>query len=97
MPVHPAMAEDLSAGVRDLYADAEQRLLGIIARLWGSKTRISYGFEARHREEREPRSPSSGSAASAIMFGDPVLWGSVIHRRWSKRHEPTRRSATMLG
>lgn len=32
MPVHPGMVEDLSAGVRDLYADAEARLLGIIAR-----------------------------------------------------------------
>ncbi|MFD9859749.1 phage minor capsid protein [Streptomyces alboflavus] len=32
MPIHPAMAEDLSAAVRDLYADAEQRLLGIVAR-----------------------------------------------------------------
>ncbi|RLU85878.1 phage capsid protein [Streptomyces griseocarneus] len=32
MPVHPGMVEDLSAGVRDLYADAEERLLGIIAR-----------------------------------------------------------------
>ncbi|GGZ96616.1 hypothetical protein GCM10010329_17290 [Streptomyces spiroverticillatus] len=34
------MVEDLSAGVRDLYADAEQRLLGIVAR------QLSQGFEA---------------------------------------------------
>ncbi|MFJ5883469.1 phage minor capsid protein [Kitasatospora cineracea] len=40
MPVSPWMAEDLSAGVRDLYADAEQRLLGIVAR------QLSDGFEA---------------------------------------------------
>ncbi|MFI9824424.1 phage minor capsid protein [Streptomyces sp. NPDC052013] len=32
MPVSPWMAEDLSAGVRDLYADAEERLLAMIAR-----------------------------------------------------------------
>ncbi|MEU8680780.1 phage minor capsid protein [Streptomyces sp. NPDC048611] len=32
MPIHPGMVEDLSAGVRYLYADAEQRLLGIVAR-----------------------------------------------------------------
>lgn len=32
MPIHPGMVEDLSASVRDLYADAEQRLLGIVAR-----------------------------------------------------------------
>ncbi|WKX70038.1 phage minor capsid protein [Streptomyces sp. XD-27] len=40
MPIHPGMVEDLSAGVRDLYADAEQRLLGIVAR------RLAEGFEA---------------------------------------------------
>ncbi|MFE5558663.1 phage minor capsid protein [Streptomyces sp. NPDC056544] len=40
MPIHPAMAEDLSAGVRDLYADAEQRLLGIVAR------QLAEGFDA---------------------------------------------------
>ncbi len=32
MPIHPGMVEDLAAGTRDLYADAEARLLGIIAR-----------------------------------------------------------------
>ncbi|MEK2478994.1 phage minor capsid protein [Streptomyces noursei] len=32
MPIHPGMVEALSAGVRDLYADAEARLLGIVAR-----------------------------------------------------------------
>lgn len=32
MPVSPWMAEDLSAGVRDLYGDAEERLLSMIAR-----------------------------------------------------------------
>ncbi|MGW2587566.1 phage minor capsid protein [Streptomyces virginiae] len=40
MPIHPGLVEDLSAGVRDLYADAEQRLLGIVAR------QLSEGFEA---------------------------------------------------
>ncbi|WP_406353239.1 phage minor capsid protein [Streptomyces sp. NBC_00658] len=40
MPVHPGMVEDLSAGVRDLYADAEARLLGIVAR------QLADGFEA---------------------------------------------------
>ncbi|MGW3847177.1 phage minor capsid protein [Streptomyces fagopyri] len=32
MPVSPWMAEDLSAGVRDLYAGAEERLLSMLAR-----------------------------------------------------------------
>lgn len=32
MPIHPGMVEDLAAGTRDLYAEAEERLLGIIAR-----------------------------------------------------------------
>ncbi|MFI0737864.1 phage minor capsid protein [Streptomyces sp. NPDC021100] len=40
MPIHPGMVEDLSAGVRDLYADAEQRLLSIVAR------QLADGFEA---------------------------------------------------
>ncbi|WP_405018165.1 phage capsid protein [Kitasatospora sp. NBC_00070] len=40
MPVSPWMAEDLSTSVRDLYADAEQRLLGIVAR------QLADGFEA---------------------------------------------------
>ncbi|MFK0217938.1 phage minor capsid protein [Streptomyces vinaceus] len=40
MPIHPGMVEELSAGVRDLYADAEQRLLGIVAR------QLADGFEA---------------------------------------------------
>jgi len=40
MPIHPGMVEDLSAGVRDLYADAEARLMGIVAR------QLADGFEA---------------------------------------------------
>ncbi|WP_371517996.1 phage minor capsid protein [Kitasatospora sp. NBC_01300] len=40
MPVSPWMAEDLADRVRDLYADAEQRLLGIVAR------QIADGLEA---------------------------------------------------
>ncbi|MEL3944490.1 phage minor capsid protein [Streptomyces sp. LNU-CPARS28] len=40
MPIHPGMAEDLSASVRDLYADAELRLLEIMAR------QLADGFDA---------------------------------------------------
>ncbi|WP_405973326.1 phage capsid protein [Streptomyces sp. NBC_00988] len=40
MAVSPWRVEGLSAGVRDLYADAEARLLGIVAR------QLSDGFEA---------------------------------------------------
>jgi hypothetical protein len=40
MPVHPGLVEDLSTGIRDLYADAEARLLGIVAR------QLTDGFEA---------------------------------------------------
>ncbi|WP_236586755.1 phage minor capsid protein [Streptomyces sp. FR-008] len=32
MPIHPGMVEDLAATTRDMYASAEERLLGIIAR-----------------------------------------------------------------
>ncbi|MFF2922734.1 phage minor capsid protein [Streptomyces celluloflavus] len=40
MPIHPGMVEDLSSGVRDLYADAEARLLGIVAR------QLAAGYDA---------------------------------------------------
>ncbi|MEU6239500.1 phage capsid protein, partial [Kitasatospora sp. NPDC047058] len=40
MPVSPWMAEDLAERVRALYEDAEQRLLGIVAR------QIADGLEA---------------------------------------------------
>ena len=40
MPVSPWMAEDLSTGVRDLYADAEERLLAMVAR------RLADGIDA---------------------------------------------------
>lgn len=40
MPIHPGMVEDLSATTRDLYAGAEERLLGIIAR------QLAAGLEA---------------------------------------------------
>ncbi|MFF4523443.1 phage minor capsid protein [Streptomyces bluensis] len=32
MPIHPGMVDDLASGTRDLYAEVEARLLGIIAR-----------------------------------------------------------------
>ncbi|MFF3654890.1 phage minor capsid protein [Streptomyces olivochromogenes] len=32
MPIHPGIVEDLAAGTRTLYEQAEGRLLGIIAR-----------------------------------------------------------------
>ncbi|MFE1770276.1 phage minor capsid protein [Streptomyces sp. NPDC059008] len=40
MPIHPGMVEDLSASVRNLYADAEARLLGIVAQ------QLAVGLEA---------------------------------------------------
>mgnify|MGYP001436630643 CR=1 FL=1 len=40
MVIHPGMVEDLSAGVAALYADAEARLLAIVAR------QLADGFEA---------------------------------------------------
>ncbi|MGY4988903.1 phage minor capsid protein [Streptomyces nigrescens] len=40
MPVSPELVEDLSASVRNLYTDAEERLLGIMAR------QLAAGYEA---------------------------------------------------
>lgn len=40
VPIHPGLVEDLSAGVLALYAHAEQRLLGVVAR------QLADGYEA---------------------------------------------------
>ncbi|MGW2292675.1 phage minor capsid protein [Streptomyces phaeochromogenes] len=47
MPIHPGMVEDLAAGTRDLHAQAETRLLGIIAR------QLADGLEAPGWAERK--------------------------------------------
>ncbi|MEV4036378.1 phage minor capsid protein [Streptomyces umbrinus] len=47
MPIHPGMVEDLAAGTRDLYAEAEARLLGIVAR------QLAAGLDAPGWAERK--------------------------------------------
>ncbi|MFE1070989.1 phage minor capsid protein [Streptomyces sp. NPDC058783] len=47
MAIHPGMVEDLAAGTRDLYAGAEERLLGIIAR------QLAQGLDAPGWAERK--------------------------------------------
>ncbi|MFD8005738.1 phage minor capsid protein, partial [Streptomyces mirabilis] len=47
MAIHPGMVEDLAAGTRDLYAKAEARLLGIIAR------QLAAGLDAPGWAERK--------------------------------------------
>lgn len=47
MPIHPGMVEDLAAGTRDLYASAEERLLGIIAK------QLEGGFDSPQWAERK--------------------------------------------
>ncbi|MGW9385399.1 phage minor capsid protein [Streptomyces globisporus] len=47
MPIHPGMVESLAAGTRDLYASAEERLLGIIAR------QLEGGYDSPHWAERK--------------------------------------------
>ncbi|MFE7017567.1 phage minor capsid protein, partial [Streptomyces sp. NPDC057651] len=47
MAIHPGMVEDLAAGTRDLYEQAEQRLLGIIAR------QLANGLDAPGWAERK--------------------------------------------
>ncbi|GHC44439.1 MULTISPECIES: phage minor capsid protein [Streptomyces rochei group] len=47
MAIHPGMVEDLAAGTRDLYAQAEERLLGIIAR------QLAQGLDAPGWAERK--------------------------------------------
>lgn len=47
MSIHPGMVEDRAAGTLDLYAQAEERLLGIIAR------QLADGLDAPGRAEHE--------------------------------------------
>jgi len=62
MPVSPWMAEDLSAGVRDLYADAEERLLAMIGR------RLADGIDApRWLEDKLRDIQALRRAAQAVV------------------------------
>ncbi|MFJ1610757.1 hypothetical protein ACIOHS_46785 [Streptomyces sp. NPDC088253] len=47
MPIHPGIVEDLAAGTRTLYEQAEERLLGNIA--W----QLADGLDAPGWAERE--------------------------------------------
>ncbi|WP_430479315.1 phage minor capsid protein [Streptomyces sp. P11-1] len=47
MPIHPGMVEGLAAGTRDLYANAEERLLRIIAR------QLEGGYDSPQWAERK--------------------------------------------
>lgn len=47
MAIHPGMVEDLATGTRNLYAEAEERLLGIIAR------QLADGFDSPQWAERK--------------------------------------------
>ncbi|MFE4328723.1 phage minor capsid protein [Streptomyces sp. NPDC056831] len=58
MPIHPGMVEDLAAGTRDLYAAAEERLLGIIAR------QLEGGYDAPQWAERKLSAVSALRRAS---------------------------------
>ncbi|AGK80407.1 Phage minor capsid protein 2 [Streptomyces microflavus DSM 40593] len=61
MPIHPGMVEDLAAGTRDLYADAEERLLRIIAR------QLEGGYESPQWAQRKLSAVSAlRRAATAI-------------------------------
>ncbi|MER8086608.1 phage minor capsid protein [Streptomyces sp. NPDC094048] len=58
MPIHPGMVEDLAAGTRDLYAAAEERLLGIIAR------QLEGGYDSPQWAERKLSAVSALRRAS---------------------------------
>ncbi|WP_032769819.1 phage minor capsid protein [Streptomyces sp. CNS654] len=61
MPIHPGMVEGLAAGTRDLYAAAEERLLGIIAR------QLEDGYESPQWAERKLAAVSAlRRAATAV-------------------------------
>ncbi|MFJ2909364.1 phage minor capsid protein [Streptomyces sp. NPDC087228] len=58
MPIHPGMVEDLAAGTRDLYAAAEERLLGIIA------LQLAGGYDSPQWAERKLSAVSALRRAS---------------------------------
>ncbi|OKJ42285.1 phage minor capsid protein [Streptomyces sp. CB01580] len=61
MPIHPGMIENLAAGTRDLYADAEARLLRIIAR------QLADGYDSPQWAERKLSAISALRRASQAV------------------------------
>ncbi|RMB83714.1 phage minor capsid protein [Streptomyces shenzhenensis] len=64
MPIHPGMVEDLAAGTRDLYAQTEERLLGIIAR------QLAAGLDAPGWAERKLAAVQALRAASQAVVDE---------------------------
>ncbi|MFF3677408.1 hypothetical protein ACFYYS_25940 [Streptomyces sp. NPDC002120] len=65
MPIHPGMVEPLAERTRDLYAAAENRLLGIIAR------QLAAGLDAPSWAEQKL------SAVQAVRRADYPWQGSM--------------------
>lgn len=64
MAIHPGMVEELAAGTRDLYEQAEQRLLGIIAR------QLADGLDAPGWVERKLSAVQAVRRASQAVVGE---------------------------
>jgi hypothetical protein len=62
--IHPGMVEDLATGTRDLYEQAEQRLLGIIAR------QLADGLDAPGWVERKLSAVQAVRRASQAVVGE---------------------------
>jgi len=61
---HPGMVEDLAAGTRDLYGQAEERLLGVIAR------QLAAGLDAPGWAERKPSAVQALPTASQAVVDE---------------------------
>ncbi|MFD8003830.1 hypothetical protein [Streptomyces mirabilis] len=81
MPIHAGMAEDLAAGTLSLYQQAEERLLGIIAR------QLADGLDAPGWAERQLSAvqaaaipTETGAAAPDPVVTFPMRVGVTEHQ-----------------
>ncbi|MGW3745814.1 hypothetical protein ACWD62_35935 [Streptomyces sp. NPDC005146] len=67
MPIHPGMVESLAETTRDLYAAAEERLLGIIAR------QLADGLDATEWDDAAVKAEAAAILAeTGAAAPDPV-------------------------
>ncbi|MCX4406461.1 MULTISPECIES: hypothetical protein [unclassified Streptomyces] len=67
MSIHPGIVEDLAAGTRTLYEQAEERLLGIVAR------QLADGLEAPEWDDSAAQAEAAAILAeTGAAAPDPV-------------------------
>ena len=77
MPVSPWMAEDLSTGVRDLYADAEERLLAMVARRLADGIDAPQWMEAKLADIQVTAEVERIQRETGLTVPDPMQLGEL--------------------